>query len=492
MIKFLEALFSYPAKLLDAGISFFSKNQDPIYPLSAHLNSEDSRDVHIATIQSPVALELSHKTDLSMFETINQLGIGSCIWQARRMMRQYMWYKKTGQIKRFSARSGYILSKGIDGFPDVQGTTARAADSILFKTGIAEDEIVPDDNTLAYDKYLSFPVQATTIVSNMAQYKIGGYATVPADFNSIKQAIFQNGVICFTLGLDANWFVGIIMRVLSIVGYHGLIGYGYDVEGIFGKNSWGTGWIAVLAKAMGFPAGDFYIKWSDYQNDIYDIVAYVDVPTAIIDNAKSLNYHFSGTMLAGQTTPAILQLQKRLEKEGYWTLGVEKTGFYGVVTASAVLKYQFMHKIDTPDNLEALRGRYVGPKTIAFLNGEVGLDLLHAQIQVESEGNDYAVGDKNLVDHAYGCLQIRQGVMDTYNRTKGTSFKSQDCLGNRELSIDVWTTYWTVYKDMITDKDKAFAWNGGVGWRQFYGKPKYEKYTANLDAYWNRISPMLA
>lgn len=487
----LEKFFASIGKLFEIIVSFFYKEKE-VFSFGAHLNSPDSRDIHISTVQTPVALPLTYKTDLSMFPTLNQLGIGSCLWQARRMMRQFMYFKKTRKVINLSARSGYIPSKAIDGLGNIQGTTARAADSVLFNQGIGEDAVIPDDNTLPYNQYMAFPIQSPAIIANMAQYKIGGYAAVSTDFNSIKQAIFQNGVICFTLGVDANWFSGIIMKVLNLIGYHGLIGYGFDSEGIFGKNSWGTGWIAVLAKAMNFPAGDFYIKWTDYQNDIYDIVAYVDIPAPIINNAKALNYHFNNHMNFGDTSPDVLQIQNRLDKEGYWPSGVTKTGYYGVVTASAVLAYQIAHKLDTEANLEALGGKVIGPKTLAMLNGEVGLDLLHAQIQVESQGNDYAIGDKTLIDHAYGCLQIRQGVVDQYNGHFGTSFKSQDCLGNRDLSIKIWTGYWTIFTDMITDKDKAFAWNGGVGWRIYYGAPGHESYTANLDDYWSKIQPMLA
>lgn len=496
MNKFLETLFSFPSKLLEKIISFFSPT-DFTFPLNAHLNPEDVRDIHIATVQSPVALNLTYKTDLSMFDTLNQKDKGTCLWQARRMMRQYMHYKKTGKVATLSARSGYILSKAKDSMPTVQGTFARVADSVLFNQGIAEDSFVPDDNTLPYDQYMNFlPINTQYVASNMAQYKIGGYATVPADFNAIKQAIFQNGVICFTLGLDTNWFYGIVIKVLSIVGYHGVLGYGYDAEGIFGKNSWGTGWVAILAKSMGFPAGDFYIRWSDYKNDIYDIVAYVDIPLPIINNVKSMDYYFSQNLSMGQTSPDVLQLQKRLEKEGCWSAGVLKTGFYGVVTCTAVLKYQFQNKIDTEANLEVLAGKSVGPKTRAFLNKQIGLSLCDAQIQVESNGNDYAVGDLNISEAdggpAYGCLQIRQGVMDVYNKVKGLSLTAKDCLGNRTLSIDVYNTYWTVNTSMITDKDKAFAWNGGLGWRQYYGTPQYKRYSDNLDAYWNKVQAMLS
>lgn len=491
MIKLLEALFSFPAKMLDSFILLFKKSRSPEFSIGAKLNIQDSRDIHIFTVQSSVPIPLGYKTDLSKFDWLNQKALGTCVWQTRRIVRQYLWWIRTGEIKSFSARSGHILTKATDGLPEgVQGTMPRFADSVLFNVGIAEDSVVPDDNDFSYSDYLGYPI-TFKVKENMNKYKIGGYVSVPADLNAVKQAIFQNGLVTFTLGIDTNWFVGIIQRVLNIFGYHNLIGYGYDVPGIYGRNSWSKSWIAQLAQAMGFPSGDFYIKWSDYQYNIYDIVSYVDIPKPILDNAKSLNYYFKNQLKYGQTSPEVLQLQNRLHKEGIWPLNVSKTGHYGVTTASCVLAYQIQNKVSDIGELNRLQGNYVGPATLRILNGEVGLDLLQAQIKIESQGNDYAIGDKNLVDHAYGCLQIRQGVMDTYNKTKGLSLKSQACLGNRELSIDVWKTYWTVYTDMITDKDKAFAWNGGSGWRARYRKPGWEKYTANLDAYWEKIKPML-
>src|SRR5947208_1058676 len=75
--------------------------------------------------------------------------------------------------------------------------------------------------------------------------------------------------------------------------------------------------------------------------------------------------------------------------------------------------------------------------------------LVAALIQVESGGNDHALGDKHLKDHAYGVLQIRQLVVDDYNRWCGTTYRAQDCLGNSELSIKICRKYIGMY---VTEK----------------------------------------
>jgi hypothetical protein len=103
--------------------------------------------------------------------------------------------------------------------------------------------------------------------------------------------------------------------------------------------------------------------------------------------------------------------------------------------------------------------------------------LIAALIQVESEGNDNAIGDRNLANKAYGCLQIRKPYVDDVNAYLGTSYKAQDCLGNRELSIAIFRAYMKRYK-LTTDEQKARAHNGGpaasrVGTKQYYATNGY-------------------
>lgn len=93
--------------------------------------------------------------------------------------------------------------------------------------------------------------------------------------------------------------------------------------------------------------------------------------------------------------------------------------------------------------------------------------LVQALIAVESGGYDKAIGDKHLVDRAYGCLQIRKPVCIDVNNIYGKSLKPQDMLGNRQLSIDTFYDYMAIYateKQLgrpVTDQDRARIWNGG-------------------------------
>lgn len=219
-------------------------------------------------------------------------------------------------------------------------------------------------------------------------------------------------------------------------------------------------------------------------------------------NIDPPHYMFTRTLKFRMSGADVMELQKRLSKEKALDGGMcyrykENNQLYfgtyfGLNTMYAVQRYQAIKKIVSSGTPETTGYGQVGPKTLATLNGtEFKVSLVDAMIQVESGGNDNAVGDLNLTDHAYGCLQIRQGVMDQYNTYKGTSYKSSKCLGNRALSLDVFSTYWKIFPQMDTNEERAKAWNGGPGYKQFYGKAGYEQYTKNLDSYWGRVQKAL-
>jgi hypothetical protein len=113
-------------------------------------------------------------------------------------------------------------------------------------------------------------------------------------------------------------------------------------------------------------------------------------------------------------------------------------------------------------------------------------ELIQALIKVESHGNDQAIGDKHLANKAYGCLQIRQPVCDDVNAFCGTSYKAEDCLGNRRLSIAICKIYIDIYATTkncgkVTDEKMARMWNGGP--KGFRSKRTY--------AYWVKVRKAL-
>lgn len=113
--------------------------------------------------------------------------------------------------------------------------------------------------------------------------------------------------------------------------------------------------------------------------------------------------------------------------------------------------------------------------------------LIAALIQVESNGNDRAIGDRGKKEMAYGCLQIRKPCVDDVNKALGTKIKAQDCLGNRDLSIKVCATYISLYatKNRLgkdpTVQDMARIWNGGPnGWKSKYTNGYWVKVQKHL------------
>ena len=160
-------------------------------------------------------------------------------------------------------------------------------------------------------------------------------------------------------------------------------------------------------------------------------------------------------------------------------LGIPADGVFGKQTEQALKKYQASKGL-TPDGI-------FGPKTRALFNGTDKKDLVSALIEVESQGNDNAIGDHHLADKAYGCLQIRKPCVDDVNRAFGTSYKAQDMLGNRELSKTIFERYMSLYATekaigrAVTDEDRARIWNGGpTGWKR-----------SSTLSYWSKVKALL-
>ena len=104
--------------------------------------------------------------------------------------------------------------------------------------------------------------------------------------------------------------------------------------------------------------------------------------------------------------------------------------------------------------------------------------LIDALIAVESGGDDNVVGDKKLRNKAYGCLQIRQPVCDDINRRFNTKHRAEDCLGDRNLSIEICKKYLSMWGDeKSTDEKLARIWNGGP---KGFNKKSTEVYWAKV------------
>ena len=111
--------------------------------------------------------------------------------------------------------------------------------------------------------------------------------------------------------------------------------------------------------------------------------------------------------------------------------------------------------------------------------------LIDAMIQVESRGNDKAVGDTHLESPSVGCLQIRPIMVEEVNRIlklcKDETRYALDDRYSRDKSITMFRI-WKSYHHAKSSLEKiARCWNGG---------PQGHKNPSTL-SYWNKVQAYL-
>lgn len=220
--------------------------------------------------------------------------------------------------------------------------------------------------------------------------------------------------------------------------------------------------------------------------DNFDLTGFKKAVAEITNN--KININMSPTLKIGSMGSIVETLQTDLNKVFGSQLVVD--GNFGTKTKLAVMAFQSKYAL-VADGIVGIQTWAAILKLITPVPTVPVDALLNAIIQVESGGDDNAEGDLHLENHAYGCLQIRQGVCDDVNTKFNTIYKSQDCLGNRAVSVDIWNKYWQVFTFLISDEDRAKAWNGGAYWQKIYKTPGHEEYSANIDEYWIKVQKYL-
>lgn len=457
-------------------------------------DEEDYRDIYVSMFQKQIEpLPAKHITDISMLDTLDQGQQPACVGHALAVIIAYYYYKETGILKTFSARFIYGLCKIFDGIRMNQGTYPRVGANVVTKYGASFESSFKNDISLTMLDYIEMKDVPPEVFSEAANNRTKGFARVDETVDAIKLALVKNSLL--TASFRISTWASLPLQFFARGSWHYVVIYGYEVlEGktrLYIRNSWSKVWLSWVYNWL-FP-GNGYLVLEDYiQNAcITDIYAFTDIPNELLAQSKGKPYKFARTLNTGMSGVDVMELQKFLNEDPMTAVGLDgpgsrnsETSLFGPATFRALKVWQFKNGIKDTGTF--------GPISIAKANLRIPKKgLIDALIQVESGGNDNAIGDKHLTHWAYGCLQIRQPMVTDVNRYLGTSFKAQDCLGNRKLSIQIYEAYFVIYPHNKTDEQKAKAWNGGGNWKLLYGKKGYESYTRNLDTYWAKIKKLL-
>lgn len=343
----------------------------------------DYRDIALDSVLPPVTLPESFSIDISMLPIENQRQIGACVGHAGAKYKQKLDQVDTGKIIRESPRFLYAVCKCLDGITD-QGTFPRLSMKVLFDYGCATEDTVPNDTTLDHETYVynrdinKIPKEA---FKDAIQNKISGYAAVDISPEGIKKSIYQSTGCSMLVRVGKEWYsdknglntwdperILPIRPPAVIISGHQIYVYGYETVGddmkIFFINSWSGDWAT---------AGKGWFWWSEYKNFIVEAWTALDIPNKLLEQVQNLpsennfKYEFKNVIVIGDRGPDVKALQTALKIDGTFTYP-EITGFYGAITAKAVMDFQKKYKVASWLELVFLKGERVGPKTLATLN----------------------------------------------------------------------------------------------------------------------------
>lgn len=97
-------------------------------------------------------------------------------------------------------------------------------------------------------------------------------------------------------------------------------------------------------------------------------VIYLKRLTAPVMPPPPIAHQWTKAMHFGETSDDILKMQQLLQAKGYFKANVKPTGYYGLITAEAVLKLQQQYRVADGVSLRMWGGRNVASLTLPILN----------------------------------------------------------------------------------------------------------------------------
>ena len=324
--------------------------------LGAKRRVEDSRDWNLGSMGAQAQRPSAYFFDISKFQIEMQSKIGICGAEMGNGVQS---------LKKGMQGSPSVLwkeIKKIDGFKPTDGTDMRSVFLTLKNKGLAPRGTLNEDTTVDIATYTDPSGITPLVTAEEGINKISGFAFLPTvTFESLKQAIFANGVVGLLIDVGPEMWTDINgniswaekdilpMRIPSyIVSGHFVVAYGYDENFIYFINSWSKAW---GRNGIGYFGSNY-------------IPCVIEAGTVVEPTG---NYVFQSDIHIGMTSSDVYFLQKRLNSDPRTQVAVSSGGspgsetyFYGTLTEAAVRKYQTIHNIiDTG---------YCGPRTRASLN----------------------------------------------------------------------------------------------------------------------------
>lgn len=342
-------------------------NNDPIvllgsHPAGAHPRRDDPRDypftpLEVAEAAAPFSWQVGHGPDpalASLLTVKNQAQSFSCGGQAFSYYGQRLRHEFANDPAERSAK--YLYSQV---YVPGGGSSDRDLAVIAKNQGFGLETDTP-----SHPATEAFMERAQDIT---AKARIGAgrdkismaYAFPNITLESIAQAATAcSGVVLGIHGANNGTWLTPEPKAGGIEWAHYMYGAHPQIyngkKGIWCAQSWGTD--------AGINGWQFIDEAFFRSGRVWGAIVLIYNPTPV----GVPQHTFNTDIKYGDQGPEVLALQEYLAFDGEFL--VKPTGFFGAITANAVLKFQLKYQLASLSTLEELGGHIVGPATRAKLS----------------------------------------------------------------------------------------------------------------------------
>lgn len=305
------------------------------------------------------------ESDYRAFPIFNQNGSGSCVAQTAAKLVGINYFLHEGTYVHFSATHIYQRrsNRPSGGMIGVEGLK-------LAGSGVTLEDLAPSQNLndSKMDNYLIAPYKVK--VGEVFALNADPVILPTGDIDTIASVIqkTRKGVMVWFYFESKEWTDKpvVLNKNLSLHGSatlrHSVTAVDFTL--IKGKkylvieDSWGTKYGKAGRRLI---SEDFFKARNWFAGYLMNFkFAEKETPKP--------KYTFNADLKYGATSDEIRILQDILKHQGFFPMNTQSTGYYGGVTAKAVLDFQRKYRVASEEELVQLAGKVVGPKTRDVLN----------------------------------------------------------------------------------------------------------------------------
>jgi len=351
--------------------------------LDVRSEGERSKDYHFAELVAsvnPVEWTEKPESQWRKFPIFNQNGSGSCVAQTMAKLLGVLLFLKEGKYVHFSATHIYQRrsNKPSAGMAGVDAFN-------IARNGSTLEDLAPSQS-LTDAKMDSYTVEAYKQkvgeifkISNFVVLPTGNIDTIASVIQTTKKAV----MVWFFFDIN-EWTSTPVIKNASLTvtsssaARHSVTAVDFTLvngkKALIIEDSWGPGHglggRRVITEDF-FKSRNFFAAYAtsfEFAPEQPPVQKYTFTKELRFIEWDTVTNKPKDRLLHEAQRLDVVALQNILKTEGVFPTDRDSTGYYGAVTAKAVLAFQRKYAIAPEAELQLLQGKLVGQKTIAKLN----------------------------------------------------------------------------------------------------------------------------